>query len=296
MSKEHKERDALTRAISRRYDIFQTSLETLKEPEKFMNFGYTISRRQTYEQRQEQLCLKVFEAAEFQRSDFVVDVGFGSGEQDFLLHRTYEFDRLAGFNISQRQVRYASLRAAEENLSQKLSFRLGEAEVLPEISPSSVDKLLAIECAHYFDRPRFYRRVAEVLKPGGRVILADISLSDRLGFLTRFEVRTPPTDFGRVGTQSMNRAEWEKYLITKSVRSINRWTRPGAQMTVFKILRLAPHSLIGHAERREWLSQAFSVQSVVLGLILRLIHYDLIVLEKPAGNVPSNLSHINVAS
>ena len=164
MSKEHKERDALTRAISRRYDIFQTSLETLKEPEKFMNFGYTISRRQTYEQRQEQLCLKVFEAAEFQRSDFVVDVGFGSGEQDFLLHRTYEFDRLAGFNISQRQVRYANFRAAEENLSQKLSFRLGEAEVLPEISPSSVDKLLAIECAHYFDRPRFYRRVAEVLK------------------------------------------------------------------------------------------------------------------------------------
>ena len=68
-------------------------------------------------------------------------------------------------------------------------------------------------------------------------------------------------------------------------------------MTVFKILRLAPHSLIGHAERREWLSQAFSVQSVVLGLILRLVHYDLIVLESSGRRrVPSNLSHINVAS
>jgi ubiquinone/menaquinone biosynthesis C-methylase UbiE len=265
----------LTRAISRQYDLFQTSLESLGKEQKFLNYGYTLSRKDSYEQRQERLCLEVFDAAEIQESDKVIDVGFGSAEQDFLLHRRCPFAKLDGFNISEKQVRFANRRASEERLADKLSFHLGEAEVLPGVRANSVDKLLAIECAFYFDRPRFYRRAAEVLRPGGRAILADISLSDHLGFLTRkFE------DFGRVGTRSGNRREWEKHFVTKSVRSINRWTWPGAQMTVSKILRLAPHSAVSRAERREWLSMAFYSQLVVLGLISNLVHYDLIVLEK----------------
>jgi cyclopropane fatty-acyl-phospholipid synthase-like methyltransferase len=266
---------ALTRAISRQYDLFQTSLETLEKEQKFLNYGYTLSRKDSYEQRQERLCLEVFDAAQIQERDTVIDVGFGSGEQDFLLHRTRPFTRLDGFNIAEKQVRFANRRAAEAKLERKLSFHLGQAEVLPGVLNASVDKLLAIECAFYFDRPRFYRRAAEVLKPGGRAVLADISLSDRLGFLgRRFQ------GFGRLGTQGANRALWEKHLKTKSVRSINRWTWPGAQMTVAKILRLAPHSAVGSAERREWLSMAFYSQLVALGLIVNLVHYDLIVLEK----------------
>jgi len=266
---------SLTRSISRQYDLFQTSLESLDKAQKFLNYGYTLSWKDSYEVRQERLCLEVFEAARIRETDVVVDVGFGSGEQDFLLNRTHPFARLDGFNIAEKQVHYANRRAADARLSHKLSFHLGEAEVLPGTPTGSVDKLLAIECAFYFDRPRFYRRVAEVLRPGGQAILADISLSDSLGFLTR---RYP--DFGRVGTQSGNRREWEKSLVTKSVRSINKWTRPGAQLTVLKILQIAPRSPIGSAERREWLSMAFYSQLIALGLMSNLVHYDLIVVEK----------------
>jgi hypothetical protein len=62
--------------------------------------------------------------------------------------------------------RYANQRAILENLAHKLSFRLGEAERLPGVEGASVDRVLAIECAFYFDRPRFYERAAQVLKPG----------------------------------------------------------------------------------------------------------------------------------
>ena len=140
---------SLTRTVARQYDLFQTSLELLQTDRKFLNYGYTVSGKETYEERQQRLCIEVFQAAEIRKGDVIVDVGFGSGEQDFLLLNTYEFARLIGFNISERQVRYARERARRENLAHKLSFRLGEAERLPGVEGSSVDRVLAIECAFY---------------------------------------------------------------------------------------------------------------------------------------------------
>ena len=97
----------------------------------------------------------LFQAAEIGKDDVLIDVGFGSGEQDFLLSNACEFRRLIGFNISERQVRHANERALRDNLAHKPLFRPGEAERLPGIEGSSVDRVLAIECAFYFERRRF---------------------------------------------------------------------------------------------------------------------------------------------
>jgi ubiquinone/menaquinone biosynthesis C-methylase UbiE len=257
--------------------LFQTSLELLQEHRQFLNYGYTVSGQETYEERQQRLCLEVFQAAEIGKGDVIIDVGFGSGEQDFLLSNTYEFARLVGFNISERQVRYANVRARLENLADKLSFRLGEAERLPGVEDSSVDRVLAIECAFYFDRPRFYERAAQVLKPGGLAVLADIAFAGRASFLMR--CAEGPR---RLGTQSSNRTEWERYFRTRSVSRINERTWPGAQMTVWQILKRAAFSgRLSAAERRQWMKMAFYSQLVTIGLRIGFLHYDLIVLEKP---------------
>jgi cyclopropane fatty-acyl-phospholipid synthase-like methyltransferase len=267
----------LTSGISRQYDLFQTSFESLAKAEKYLNYGYTVTGRETYEERQERLCMEVFRAADIAGEHAIIDVGFGSGEQDFLLARTLDFAGVTGFNIAARQVQYASDRATREGLSHKLQFRLGEAEALPGIEPNSVDRVLAIECAFYFDRPRFYRRAAEVLKPGGLLVLADIAFSDRL------RAAAKRADFRRVGTRSGNRAEWEQHFITRSVSDINRQTRPGAQMTVAQILKAVPRAgVMSRGERVEWLKMAMYSQLVALGLAMHLLHYDLIVLEKRA--------------
>lgn len=269
----------VTRAIGAQYDAFQASLESLEplgEQQKYLNYGFLASRDQGYEESQEQLCLEVFRAAEIQPSDVLVDVGFGSGEQSLLLTGEYDFAQYTGFNISANQVRYATHRAADRKLSHKLAYRLGEAEVLPGVEDASVDKLMAIECAFYFDRPRFYERAARVLKPGGRAVLADITLSGVLGFLGRWR-----EDFRRIGTRAGNRRAWEKHLVTRSVRNINRETRPGVQRTVFRILRLSSLASISGAQRREWWKMAFYTQLVAIGQLLGLVRYELIVLEKP---------------
>ena len=265
---------SLTQSVARQYDLFQTSLELLQKDRKFLNYGYTVSGTETHEARQQRLCLEVFQAAEIGKNDVLIDVGFGSGEQDFLLSNACEFRRLIGFNISERQVRYANERAIRENLAHKLSFRLGEAECLSGVEGSSVDRVLAIECAFYFDRPRFYRRAAEVLKPGGLLVMADIAFADRARFLARRE------DLRRVGTRTANRSEWEKSFRTRSLVPIHKQTRPGAQMTVFQILKTLPRARMSWGERAEWLKMAFYTQLVALGLQVSFIQYDLIVLQK----------------
>ena len=266
---------SVTRAIGAQYDAFQASLEAAGMPRKYLNYGYWTSAAQSFEEASAQLCLELFRAAEIGPHDVLVDVGFGSGEQTLLLSATHEFDRLVGFNISAKQVRYAARRAAERGLSHKLEFRHGEAESLPGVADGSVDRLMAIECAFYFDRPRFYRRAAEVLKPGGRAVLADIMMSDWLSFLMRTR-----EDFRRLGTRGGNRRLWEAHFVTRSICDMNRRTRIGVQKNVVEILRLAMFSRITWAQRRTWFKMAFYTQIVAIGQWLGWLHYDMIVLEK----------------
>lgn len=267
----------LTNAIARQYDLFQQSLESMDKERKFLNYGYTVARRDSFEERQQRLCLEVFRAADVRPDHVVIDVGFGSGEQDFVFAREFAFRQLVGFNISARQVEHASARAVREQIDGRLAFRHGEAEALPGIAQASIDRIVAVECAFYFDRPRFYRRAAEVLRPGGLLVLADIQLADRLAFLTRRE------DLHRVGTVSMNREAWAPWFRLCSSRHINRETRPGVQLSVWHILRTLMAGSFGASERVEWLKMAFYSQLVALGLATGLVTYDLLVFEKPSA-------------
>src|SRR3989454_9257845 len=149
---------SLTRAVARQYDLLQTSLERMGKERKFLNYGFTVTGDEPddpIDERQQRLCLEVFKAADIGPDHLVVDVGFGSGEQDFLFVRTSEFRQLIGFNISDRQVRHAADPRPREKPHRKPTVLPGEAELLPGIADASVDRLLAIECAFYFDRPRF---------------------------------------------------------------------------------------------------------------------------------------------
>jgi hypothetical protein len=60
---------SLTRAVARQYDLFQTSLELLTKDRKFLNYGYTVSGTETFDARQERLCVEVFQAAEIGKDD-----------------------------------------------------------------------------------------------------------------------------------------------------------------------------------------------------------------------------------
>jgi len=269
--------------VAQQYDDFQLILEEKQKPEKYLNYGYSRRGTEPLEVMQAQLCREVFEAAEIEPDHVLVDVGFGSGEQDLLLAREHDFARLHGFNIAASQVAYANARAREHGLADRLRFHHGPSERMAEIEDGSVDRVLAIECAFYFDRPRFYAEAARILKPGGRVVLADICFDDRLASLTRLA-----PDLGRVGSLGGNRRAWERHLHTASIRNIRREVVPGSQRAVLYFFEIIArdHRL---AHRRAWkevLKMAISTQIVNLGFRSSLIRYDLIVLHKPMDDPP----------
>ena len=268
-------RDDLADYVAGQYDRFQDSLEQLDKDDKYLNYGYTTHRSQTYEERQEALCRLVFDAARVEPTDHVVDVGFGSGAQDLLWAHDAEFERLTGFNISSHQVDYATRLAAEHGFQDRLRFVHGAAEDLPGLEPGTADRLLAVECAFYFRRADFYRRAAEVLRPGGLLVAADICFHDAARPLL---ARRP--DLRRVGTLRANRDLWEQDFHTEEVRPIHRQVRPGVQMTVSRILRTVPGSGFARDVRRQWWSMAFWSQLVALGLWTRILRYDLVVLRR----------------
>ena len=270
-----KREDELADYVAAQYDRFQDALEQLDKDDKYLNYGYTTHRSQTYEQRQEALCLLVFEAARIDPEHHLVDVGFGSGAQDLLWARTAPFARLTGFNISSNQVDYANRQAARHRLQDRLRFVHGAAEDLPGLEPASADRLLAVECAFYFRRAEFYRRAAEVLRPGGLLVAADIAFHG----VARPLLALRP-DLRRVGTLRRNRELWEQHFETEELRPIHRQVRPGVQMTVSRIFRTVPRSLFPRDVRRQWWSMAFWSQLVALGLATRILRYDLIVLRR----------------
>ena len=100
-----------------------------------------------------------------------------------------------------------------------------------------MDRILAIECAFYFDRLRFYRRAAQVLKRDGLVVLADIAFADRAAFLTTCEALST--------TQ-------EKFAVTVFERVFKDFGLPGAIRTDNGVPFAAPTALYRLSKLSVW--------------------------------------------
>lgn len=263
----------MSKLVAGQYDDFQTSFNQEEKQKQYLNYGFTLNPSQTLEEKQELLCKKVFDEAQIQPGDVIVDVGFGSGQQDFLLADLYPFKKLTGYNISPNQVANANQWAQEKNLASKMEFKLGPAETLEYNQNESVDKILAIECAFYFNRSSFYHAAARVLKPGGLLVKADISFNSLFtGYITQSE------KYRNVGTLSSNRANWQAYFRTKTIFDITRNTRPGAQQAVFKIWK--NYKNMSAITLLSWRKMAYSSQLAAWGMFLKILKYHIIVLEK----------------
>lgn len=106
--------------------------------------------------------------------DTVLDVGCGPGTavRDLALH----FPHAIGLDPSEGMISTARSLSAAAPTSTPIRFEVATAEDLgsllsPPIPDSSVDLITAATAAHWFDMSRFWRRAAQVLKPGGTVAI-----------------------------------------------------------------------------------------------------------------------------
>ncbi len=119
---------------------------------------------------QQQLTETLAREASIRGGERVLDVGCGMGSSSIYLASQLGCD-VTGVTISAVQRRWAQCAARWHNVARRSRFLCEDAEQVA-FPPASFDVVWSIECTeHLFDKPRFFRRLAPWLKPGGRVAI-----------------------------------------------------------------------------------------------------------------------------
>jgi tocopherol O-methyltransferase len=109
-------------------------------------------------------------AARLGLGEDVLDVGCGMGGTAVVLARQHRC-RVIGLTLSPLQRIWARLSACWHGVGHRTRFRRSDAETV-QLAPESFDVVWNVECSeHLFDKPGYFQRAADWLRPGGRVAL-----------------------------------------------------------------------------------------------------------------------------
>jgi tocopherol O-methyltransferase len=117
-----------------------------------------------------QLTDALADLAKITASDRMVDIGCGMGGSSIRLAKTRGVDA-TGVTLSPIQARWAAISSRLNRVRSLTRFIAQDAEAL-EFPPNSFDIVWSVECTeHLFDKPEFFRRASQWLRPGGRIAI-----------------------------------------------------------------------------------------------------------------------------
>lgn len=143
-----------------------------KNNARWMNVGYW-KHAVYYNQACENLAKLLSSAGKFTESDTLLDVGCGSGEQDFFWSRKYPGISITAMDLLEKHIEEAIQRQDSEEAG-RIRFISGTASSLP-FEKESFHKVSALDCAYHFEtREDFFREAYRVLKCGGVFTATDM--------------------------------------------------------------------------------------------------------------------------
>ncbi|GAA5905949.1 hypothetical protein JCM6882_009079 [Rhodosporidiobolus microsporus] len=165
------------------YDDADALLLNLEKPQtRWFNMGFwTRGGNEPFAEAAAEHCRRVALAAQLKPGQRVLEVGYGSGDSTLLLAKEFSPSSYIGFTSLPGQQAFAAKRAEAADLSSP-QFRLLQgdaARCLSALPPSSVDAVLAVDCAfHFSPRRAFLSSALPLLSPSptSRLALSDLVL------------------------------------------------------------------------------------------------------------------------
>ena len=137
-----------------------------------------------------ELTARLAQIADINEDYTVLDMACGKGTTAFFLAREYNC-RVIGIDLSTEMLASCRAKAEGEKLADRVSFLMGDGECLP-FNDSSFDVVIT-EC--YFsllsDKKTTARGIHRVLKPGGMLVMADMTLRGEVSEELRSQVTFP---------------------------------------------------------------------------------------------------------
>lgn len=155
------------RVIRNHYDISTLFYRLLWGPH--IHHGYWEGN-ESPDSAQIALTEKLANLADIREGSIVYDIGCGMGGSSIWLARNRHC-RVTGVTLSPVQQQWATMACFGRPFRSKPVFRCEDAETT-FFAPQSADYVWSIECTeHLFDKPNFFQKSANWLKPGGRFAL-----------------------------------------------------------------------------------------------------------------------------
>jgi len=111
------------------------------------------------------------------RGQTVVDIGCGEGDLTLLLARFAK--RVTAVDLSAQMLRVVQERSAGAGLASRVAVEKGDLEKLP-LKTNSADAVFVSQVLHHAARPlKALKEAARILKPGGQLIILDLSKHDQ---------------------------------------------------------------------------------------------------------------------
>lgn len=165
---------------------------------------------------------------ELEKEDFtdVLDAGCGTGAVISLLHKKHPDRHYTGIDLSEKMVEVARGKDIPG-----ARFVQGDCEELP-FADNSFDAVLCSMSFHHYPNPeRFFANVFRVLRPGGRLILRDMTgPAWMLWFVNHIEIPLANKLLHKGDVHSYNRIELQTLCDSSGLRLERFEQRKGARL------------------------------------------------------------------